>query len=112
MMSRTTRTALLNTRDGYDRPILSADLTQLLGVRIVINDYIPFQKCLYGDFRSGVYVRSAAMAVQRMEEAYKEQGAVGFRFIQRSDWGFFSTVANASQAEQPVVLLSPVDAGS
>jgi len=112
MMSRTTRTALLNTRDGNDRPILSADMTQLLGVRIVLNDYIPFQKCLYGDFGSGVFVRSAAMAVQRMEEAYKENGAVGFRFIQRSDWGFFSTAANASQAEQPVILLSPVDAGS
>ncbi|MGH9497790.1 MAG: phage major capsid protein [Terriglobales bacterium] len=112
-MSRKTRSRLLNTRaTGTDAPIFSPDMRQILGYRVVINDYVPDQNVIFGNWAKGLFLRSSAPSVQRMEEAYKEDGAVGFRFIMRSDWGTYASVANASQSSQPLVLLQPIDFGS
>ena len=112
MMSRKTRSRLLNTRaTGTDAPIFSPDLSRCLGVPVIINDFVTDQKVLHGDFSTGVFIRSSAVFVQRMEEAYRSVGAIGFRSYHRSDWGFFASAANATLVENPVYMLTALDFG-
>lgn len=106
MGSRRTRQLLANTRVGSDNlPVFTPDLSQLLSYPFVVNDAVPAGKLLFGDF-SAVHIRRAAFHFQLINEAYRETGQVGFRFYQRSKQAFFSDAANASQSEQPLVMMT------
>jgi len=89
MASRKSRSRILNTRDGNDRPIFSPDGSRLFDLPFVLNDFIADQRIIVGSFADAVFIRSGPATVQRMSQQYRERGDIGFRFVQRSDWGFF-----------------------
>jgi HK97 family phage major capsid protein len=107
MGSRRTKALLRNTRAGADNlPVFNAEQTSLLGYSFITNDYVPSGKLIFGDFRNGVYLRRSAVSFQMLNEAYREAGKIGLRFIQRADYAFFAEAANNSQSEQPLYLLT------
>jgi HK97 family phage major capsid protein len=107
MMSRRSLALVRNTRTSGDVhiPIFDPTTKQILGHDVVNNDALPAGTILYGDFYNGVYLRRAGLAFQLLLEAYREQGAIGLRFVKRADWAFFSDAATNSEAEQPLYQL-------
>jgi HK97 family phage major capsid protein len=108
MLSRKTLALLRNTRIGTGGFALAFDpvSNKLLSYDAVINDYLPDGYLLFGDFSSAVHVRRSGIFAQRLIEAYLEDGQVGLRFMVRADQAFFAEAATASEAEQPVWMLT------
>jgi hypothetical protein len=117
MLNRRTLSALRNTRTtgdvGIPIPLYSPSSNQILGFDVIRNSALPNGVVLFGDFSSAVYLRRAGLAFLLINTAYRTVGAVGLRFTKRADWAFYSDAASASQAEQPVYMLTGgVDLGS
>ena len=65
---------------------------------------------VFGNWASGAFLSYSGIVVQRLLEAYKEQGKIGVRFARRMASAFFS---DASQgAIQPLYSLNLDQAGS
>jgi HK97 family phage major capsid protein len=105
MMDLSSLATYRNTRDLQDRPIFDPTAKTLLGYKVVINQRLR-GRVLFGAFKPAVYIRQTPMAVQRLIELYTESGQIGIRFQRRADQAFFSDAATASQAPQPVILLT------
>jgi HK97 family phage major capsid protein len=107
MMSRRSLALVRNTRTAGDVsiPIFNPATTQILGYDVINNDAIPAGEILFGDFFNAVYLRRAGLTFQLLDQAYRESGKIGLRFVKRADWAFFSDAATNAEAEQPLYRL-------
>jgi len=105
MMDTSSLAQLRNVRDLNDRPIFDPATKSFFGYRTVINQALR-GRVLFGAFGPAVFIRKTPLAVLRLLELYSESGKIGIRFQQRADQAFFSDAATATQAPQPIFMLT------
>ena len=106
MLSRTTLALIRGTRVGADNlPAFDPTTRTILGYRTVVNDYLEAGRIVFGDFRSGAYLRRSGLYFQKLDQVYLTSGKIGLRFMLRADWSFFAEAADAATAEQPIYML-------
>lgn len=109
MLSRLALSELRNTRDLQDRPIFDPVSRTFLGYRAIINDALGGH-VVFGNFGEGAFLSYSQLVVQRLLEAYREDGQIGIRFARRMASAFFSDASSGSV--QPLYSLNLDVAGS
>jgi HK97 family phage major capsid protein len=90
MGSRADKLVVNNSRDTQGRPLFDQESNLTLGYRWIINDNLG--RVIFGDFRSGAFVRKSPFFMQRLIEAYASAGQIGFRATQWLDSKFLASV--------------------
>jgi HK97 family phage major capsid protein len=102
MLSRDSLGVFRNARDLNHRPLLDPVANQLMGYGFAINDSLG-ERIVFGDWKSGAYVRRTGMELLRLIELYSQNGQIGFKLTQFFDQKFIASVHAVTN--QPLVVL-------
>ena len=108
MGSRASRLLISNARDNYGRPLFDPVTNTVLGKPYIVNDNLT--RVVYGSWRDGCFVRKSPFFLQRLLEAYSDDGEQGFRATQWLDSKFLASVTAVTT--QPLFFTHLETAGS